>query len=317
MSEAVTFSEVWYKDCFYHALFSAIMTLGENHETMQVYDFYKYSLSPNGVLSYKQCKELRVEEGLARIGVEISTCKPKEQISRSLKNWLDEGCLIIVNVDRNVLEPQVNNIDVACHSVLVYGYDENDFLIMENRYVNSNLFEKKVIDADLLSKAYLSFIDILKHFKYGAYVISKRCAIENTPDLRQLMFDCISSNYEERKKSIESLQQYVEVINQRIRTESALNEYGNEIMKCMNDVIVNKNVEEYSIRSVLGTQPFSNTLGTIIEKWKLCRTLIYKYQLLNRFSISDMEKVTKILHEIIIEENKFVLELEAYLCNRK
>lgn len=310
MAEAVPFSEIWYKDCFYHALFSAILTFGKRHETMQVNDFYKYSLSTEGILSYQQCKDLSVEEGLARIGIEISTFRLENNVINSLKKWIDKGYLVIVNVDRMVLKSEASNVDTTCHSVLVYGYENDTFFIMENRYVSSCLFERKEISAELLNEAYLSFINKLKHFKYGMYVVKDigHCADES--DLIFIMQQCLTLNIGIRKKSLTYLQNYIDSISSVFQSETDFKAYSDIMMKVMNEIIVNKTIEEYSISRIINNPEYTTALQSILNKWKYCRTLVYKYQLLNRFAAADMKKIVDTFHEIVAEEKLFIKKLE-------
>lgn len=310
MIEAVPFSEIWYKDCFYHALFSAIISFKKNYSIMQVNDFFEYRLSDKGILSYHQCEVLNVDVGLEKIGLKLSTYRLEENVVSFLKKWIDEGKLIILNVDRNIINSENTELDVTCHSILVYGYKDEDFLVMENRYVNSCLFEKKTVNQKNLNLAYHSFINKLKHFKYGMYVLENIPTVRVNCDIGKMMTDNIYKNLQRREKSMEYLSKFINYIEQQITTQENLNKCVDDIMKVFNDVIVNKTIEEFSIARILNDNGYTDIFRNILEKWKLCRTLVYKYQLLKRYTEADMKKVISTLQDILVEERKLILKIK-------
>ena len=310
MYKAIGFSDIWYKDCFYHALFSAILTFGKNYKIMQVKDFFEYRLSQKGELSYQQCEEMSIEEGLERIGIGVSTYRIEKCVISELKKWIDQEYLIILNVDRDVMNSEKSDVDVTCHSILVYGYENDYFNIMENRYVNSCLFEKRIVGQEKLNTAYLSFINKLNYFKYGMYVIKNMASIEDNLNFVKMIIDCIYKNLNSKEKSIKYLEDYIIRFKQKIIPDKLLKENIDDIMKVMNNIIVNKTVEEFSIRNIIENKEYICGFKNVLEKWKLCRTLMYKYQLFGIYRPTDIEKVIITLQEIVIEEKKLILNIK-------
>lgn len=304
MKAIIPFTQVWYKNCFYHALFTIVSMYDREYKIFLQNDFYKYNYNrENFELDYVEIATRDVAEDLKEIGIGVTTERPVNDIIFILINYLQQGKLLIVNIDKNVLQNENYNEDIACHSIMVYGYDEEKkcFNILENRYVNSSLFEVGELEEDKLQIAYSSFVEALTHYKYGIYIFEEMQLEKGAViDCKACMRNYIMQNASIRKNSLEVFRQFVEDVQHNITNKEELELHLDHLMKICNQVIVGKKIEIFSFQTILGAdaEGINDIFSRILEKWKFIRTCFFQYQMRRRYREETITKIIQSLCDI-------------------
>ncbi len=196
------------------------------------------------------------------------------------------------------------------HTLLIYGYDNIDetFYILEHRYRDSYLYEKRTISYSDAVNSYNGFIANLQkdniyptYFEYAIKCNDKSSEKNNI--IKKEYIEMFSENLQENKKAInngiEALKLFTADFKQIVLEESLLKNNIDDLLNTFNVIINNKNLERYCILKTFSSKLNSiNLCESIINNWSFIRGIIGKYKLSSQYNLKSFEKSIEKLKEI-------------------
>lgn len=289
------FKDFWVVDCYYQLMLTIFKNYNIDINRILANITYNY-LEKGDVISYKSYVHKPLPAICEEAGLELIYLDNVEDIVNKCIEDLKQDRLVLVYIDK-----YHEDISLDCylqshqyHAILVYDYnpEEEMFHIVENRYLNSLLYEQTTLSFNSLKKAYQSFKIEFPDVEVPLYSsLCKRKKGTSCADILSMHQQCTKENKNLTMNGLKVLSQF---INRFFTHEKDI------LLKAVNAVIMNKKTE-WNIFLQLEGVDRAQPLADIIKQWNYVRVLLMKN--------SEIEEIRKNLHNILLQENAWCKSL--------
>lgn len=316
----IPFTNIWYKDCFFMSLFHLLDLQQRNKILLNEFYLYQDSYELLNIKSVKLYHD--IYSLLSTIGM---TCNYEFRVSdvvESVIKSLDSGEYVILAIDpfyEDIRRDTYQKSHIP-HCILVYGYSDKEFNIVEQNYSLSLQYSHKTITHDILYDSYHGFLKQMVDPNYIGDKFPSECKIqEQYPTYFAIkynrqkvnvdidkMISFILSYIPDMLNSIEhlesrkiELQKYYEISNE---TELNL------LIISINKIIIAKKIDLYRF-DIIASDKEKGLLIQSITKWTYLRTIFSKLLYTKKHREDHYVGINTSIDEILQCEYKYYKNL--------
>ncbi len=311
----IAFDDLYYKDCFFNALFPII-----SHFNKNIIDFYT-----NEIIAYKVFSGQLFDFGIEYIS-NLTTFQRLEYmgiftVQREYSSDVITDIICDINANRPLIilvdafyesnRKDTFNREHLSHSLVVYGYDKNKevLYVLEHDKADSLKFKATAINFKEMINSYEGYISNFKGV-YGKaslfsfYLIDKGELIHNDKG------KYIQTKFNNRNLILEriaSLKSFVEEFD-----KININNIG-RILPILNEIVNAKKIEKFQIESLFQSDCcFITILDSIIDDISIVRAILSKAQITQSIESSTKNKLYNKMMNIYSKEEEFL----KLVCNQ-
>nr|WP_297934398.1 amino acid adenylation domain-containing protein [uncultured Lachnoclostridium sp.] len=322
--ESITaFNEVFYKDCFYNALFPALQYAHKEINRILCKDVFLYKgIKSDGrmQLTSKIFAGKGIEELLVTcLGIFTVVKMDESSLVNELRNALSNGRLAIVRVDcmYESIRPDLYRKNHFPHALLVCGFDDESkrFTVIEQSDVNKLDYTWRTITYQELqecNKEYReNFASKNKPIYYEFYdnvVLPEEIEVNSA---ESIYCETITERQHLIQEGLNSLNQFSKYYEEVVSDELLLKQECESLIFQVNDILLNKHAEEYKNKAILGSAHKCSLICAEINScWNVIKVILEKYYYSHRYKrekfLNSIEKIKKIceLEKSFYEELK-------------
>ncbi|WP_432409117.1 amino acid adenylation domain-containing protein [Wukongibacter sp. M2B1] len=322
------FNEVFYRSCFFHALFAAVNYFNRDITPILANEImsYSYDKDRSGVKLNIQWEQIRnVKEVLEDIGITGIQKIRSNNIMDDVKSAISQNRPAIVYTDcfYESIREDMYKKDHWRHCVLVFGYDESK--------QTCNVLEHSGINNLDFRECTMSYTDIIN--SYNGYVVNFQKGDEIPTYFELELANDFSDKYiydANRYKSIfahnmlnrkdtilqglEYLVEFRDDFYEFTSNEETLRTYCSELLFTVNHIMLCKQVERFKLLKLLGhDNAFISYLDEIVDNWRFIRSVILKYFYSSKYKRRSLENLMSNLEKIYEIEKQYNKSLFEFL----
>ena len=304
------FNSIFFKNCFYNALFTILQTCGYPIDEFIINDIIKYNLNEKNILiaeynEIKGCKEI-----LSNLGVQYKGERSIKDIIDYILNALTQDKLILIWVDPYYASIRKDTYQVKhrAHPWVVTRADTiNKFLyIYEHSNSDSLNYKEQKVSYEELKACYESYVNIYQEDLNGfnCYIFTNEFVVSKLNTEIALKYkEYINLNTETFINNFKHQILFINHLSTKILDKGYCLKNEKEIIQTLNDIINTKKIEQYKLVNILPTEKTSQILiNEIVNKWELVRSIILRFYFTQIFNEKKQF--------VIIEELKNICKLE-------
>lgn len=277
LGELEVFKNLWYRDCIYHSIFTALSYYKKPIYPFLSQNIYLYDINSNNrLITMRKPINKDISTVLDSMGISLRYESVKYDIIQEVVSNIDHKRMMIIPVDKYYMEICLDTYRKVHHrhDIMIYGYNisEQKVYIIENKYLNSPLFEKKCLSFQSLYEAHLGYC-----CNYYDEIKKDYMCLENISDfvcdvnkIREEYTDNLKQFVSDKQESLK----YIEQLMKKLLLEGQQIDTGQWLNMC-NDIITNKKIELFSYRK-LNVDCNYELKDSIIKTWDLVRLCLLK-----------------------------------------
>lgn len=310
------YNDLFFKSCFYNALFACIKYFGINPFDIMVHSFPSYEVDKNkGLIGEKFIERKSWREILEEDGLEVTTFTHCDSIIETVRTSLRKNALIIIQLDGfySPIRPDLFGKIHWAHNILICGYDNllGEFSVLEQSDRNLLDYKEKKISFYDLEIAFMEGckrfevnpseppIVIINEKSMNKEIITRNGGVQN----RNELVDNIIYMYPIYEKSLSVFQ-------------NGLYKYFDSLMKEKDDMSllldnINKIIESKKVFKRLLIDLFIDEKihkegAVLLELWEILRTKLVRVSFSNRKRSIDISGLKTQVISIISSERKIM-----------
>ena len=310
MADVEPFKEVFYKDCFYHALFPALHAYG-----ISVVPYLYASISSYGYdkkmggLIAKDLTVVPLDRLINQYGLKTEKVQLKEELIENICLNIAKNNAVMVPVDCCYLSYRKDTYQKKhwSHTILVYGYNRENgtFEVIDHDDVNSQEFKNKTALFKDIEQGYLGYQENFKDAECEIYILRKDYEMKkNYRELVRMQYtEFIQKESRQLVQNIQYLKQYTDDLAILLKEESKDESIWQEILYNLNGIIKSKIAEQYKVNNMLEAEVEYAMISNIVKSWMIIRKKIQRYILTNR---NESMAIQKLLEDICKLEKDYI-----------
>jgi polyketide synthase PksJ len=319
------FDDIWFKDCYYSALFPIIKHFYGSLNPFLLNEIYSYKYSSDGAPQlYFDSKQLDNNQQLFdKLGICLEQKIICENVLNDIRTSIDDNQPVIVFVDCYYLSfrPDAYNKNHWAHAILIYGYDDNvkTFNIIDHDYIDSAVFRKRTESYNDIINSYNGYLKNISKGNYHAFSkFNKKASDKPFSDINNSYFIIRHINYvlkmkEQIIQSFECINMFIDDLTTTYNNQKLQSIDINLMLNSLNGTIKNKGAQRYSYIKVFEESfSFNSLLDSIIGDYNFVRGVIGKYYFSGKLSQRSFEECIKKMKNIYLLENEFFIVLVKY-----
>lgn len=314
--EVEPFNDIWYKDCLQNAILSVVHSICKRIDVYILDDFGgRYETKTIGNLTGIGLanEEISMQTKLERIGIRGYERKYEDQFTKIVENAIMENKLVISGVDcyYETLRPDTYHINHWMHMVLVNGFEDGIFHILESKFFDSVKYEHREIPYQVLDECCRSYSEWMKEQTDRHFLI-----YENR--WKNLEREDINAKYENLNRGI--METFLQKKEQLFSSLNAISEFADklavdgsdeafkaleEVAEGLNKIIHNLNVNSYIAKKFLNaTEEEDEVFRELHSLWSGVRATLFKMAIGHRANDRYMNAVKDKMGKLKAAEEK-------------
>ena len=321
LNNIVPFNDIWYRDCYYSALFPVVNYYKLSIIPLIVNDvnLYQYNLDSE-LFDIKSVNIRNEEEIIKDLGIIAKYKLRNNGLLSDIKNSINEDMPIIVLIDPyyESIREDAYMKEHFPHFILVYGYDNLDqnLYILEHQYRESNIFEyKKISYSDIMN----SYEGVFLHLKkvegiptYREYGILKN--IGKKDNCTDVFKNNLSNIMVDINLGLKEFDVFLNKYSEFIINENWISNNVDFFIDRLNKMINYKKVEKYRLIRICYSIPeIINIIDDIITNLNIIRGVISKYKFSLVYNQKSLIFTYNKLKDVSITEKKYYDSLFDFL----
>ncbi|KNY24968.1 beta-ketoacyl synthase N-terminal-like domain-containing protein [Pseudobacteroides cellulosolvens] len=307
------FNELYYKSCFYNALFPVVRHFNKSLIPVLINDMILYCMNrdkENPDIEYRAVKN--VESVLDEQGITVVKKHQSLDVIGDICKSVSGGRPVILWVDcfYASIRPDTYEKVHWAHTWLVYGYDDNkrEFHILEHKHRDSLTYEKRAISFQGVVDSYNGFINFFQPDKNTSTYYEFYPDSTSSEDDLGIYLRIFKKNMLDYKKTIaEGLQEFASFIDffkLTVADREILAKYSIEdCIQGINNIINAKLVERFRAeRLISDNSGILEILDKIINYWNSVRSVLAKVLYSNTYKDDDFDYICDQLELILRDE---------------
>lgn len=329
ISNIEPFNDIWYKNCFYSALFPVIQSFNKSITPILLNEIYYYSYRPKSITLQYEVNERFSEDEISRSMGILVKANRNDDIFDQIINAIDSNNPVILFIDcfYESIRPDAYLKNHFPHYILIIGYNssEKEFHIIEHQYRDSFTFEKRTISFSDIIKSYSSAlvyfqdqINIPTYYEFSSF----EPIIQNPNDNEfwvQSFYDHLGEQEQLIKRGISNIEQFTIDLESVVSNERDFTCYFEEnhevLFEAFNTIIRNKEIEIYRLKKVFGSIELTKNLEHVHNHWCIIRGMFWKYKFSNSYDVKFFRVILDRLN--IISKNEHVFHESLFDCVNK
>jgi non-ribosomal peptide synthase protein (TIGR01720 family) len=319
------FNNVFYKDCFYNALFAAAGYFGICIEPFLANDAFCYSPREERLPLYIQT-ESRSHEDIFRLikhcGIEYVVTEVSRDIIKDIEWAITGGRPAVVRIDCYYESCRKDTYRKKHwpHTLLVTGFDQRlrQFYILEHTNIDSLDYAEQTISYEELVECYNG---LLEHFRvtedFPSFIsfwadIAQAPTAEAAPPWQRLSA-VMQIHRNEVLGSLTRTGEFVQELASILQNEASLTAQVEPITASFSEMIRQKYMEAYRISRLL-PEDFGGAgqLQEMISVIKLIKSVVDKFRFSGKYRPESLEKGRLLLQRLPELESSYYAELYAW-----
>lgn len=313
--EIIVFNDIFYKSCFYNALFTIMRTCGYHLDEFFINDIIEYSFNNKELISIKyneirRCKDILTESDVQYIGL-----SKVDSIVSYISDAIREKNIILLWVDPYYasIRKDVYRKKHRAHPWVITKVDaiKGLFHIYEHSNSDSLNYKEQTVSFEELKQSYESYTNIygiddngfscylFKYEDIGASYISSDIKLKYEEYLnlhRKLLADNYTNQY-----------LFIKHFSENIHDKNYCLKDRDKLLQSINDLINAKRIEEYRLMNVLHKEKEAQQLvSKIVGKWEIVRSLFLKFYFSNNLDEMQQNYIVQELEKITVLEDEYV-----------
>ncbi|TKI55085.1 hypothetical protein E8L90_06225 [Brevibacillus antibioticus] len=321
LSNIEPFNELFYKSCFYNSLFPILQYFDTRKTPVLANDVLLYTWDePNLKVPFTIDYEVNLSESelLQQLGITSKELHYQAEFMDDIKAALMQSHPVIVWIDSfysSIRQDTYHKIHKA-HSLLVYGFDDTQevFHIMEHKHADTLSYEPRRISYEDMKKAYSGYHEYLNSANREAYFEFYKCGT-NYPN--EMVYDDSSydltvfqANHVRFKNLILERLELIHIFADHFAyitsTSNNLQEFGEELLSRINEIINAKLAEKYKLKVVGYPNPAAvQLLDQVMANWRMIRVIIGKFLFSGIYKTADLQLCLNKLQHIYETEQRY------------
>ncbi|WP_077852242.1 non-ribosomal peptide synthetase [Clostridium felsineum] len=314
------FNDIFYKNCYYNALFPVIKHYNKNILLFLINDVLVYDYNAEKAyidIQYIGCnpmKDILYEEGIDICGKDISN-----DIIDDIIKAIKKESPVIITIDcyySSIRQDTYKKIHWS-HALLVYGFNLNTkkFNVIEHSHKDNLTYSKATMSFEDLQNSYLGYIKNfskkeptyfeivnVKENKYNMIAKDELDKLQKKTLIKNILL-----KKEDLYKGLNELQKFVQMYSDVIINEKTIKEKVESYVEGINHIINAKYVEKYRIEHVLGKNTtYYKKIIEIIELWENVRIYLGRYMYSGKFIAENFKLSVEKMYKIIEKEKEFI-----------
>lgn len=313
------FNEIFFKSCYYNALFSAIHSHEEIVLQVLVNNVSVYGYGENNMFTMLYYEIESEESVLNRNGVRVTKKDNCKDICSDLRVSLKKGSVVTVSIDAyySSIRKDVYQKVHCRHILLIYGMDElrEQFYVIEHTNRDNLTYLKQEMSYSDLEQAYVGYIS-----NYGTedavyYEITREedgsVLKESHNRLKEQCIQAIQIEKQSLQKGLGLLDVFSVQFGIAIHDESQLKVKIREYVEEFSDIINAKKVEQYKYEKIFGRESYyCKKANEISELWQKARVVLCRYYYSGNYFESELNEILLILQRIKEKELEFYEKIQ-------
>lgn len=322
------FNHIWYKDCFYMALFQMLDFPERMFILSNELSYPHYSLNDRIPLIKSEKNIIgNISNILSYIGYSCEGMFPVKSID-SIKWYIDSGYYIILTVDPYYLSVRQDSYHKRhlAHCILVFGYEESDFLVIDQDYSFSLSYNVKRVDSREVIIASQSFHRQLDSKAFATDSFPVECMIDNRlpilfkirkdkarlANLQTFHDNFFVGNLPKVVESAKSLASHYSIFLRGYLSNDINEKTG--IIDIIHKIILSRRVDYYRFSNLEVNLGINGFLHQAISKWEYLRAIFSKS--LYKGSIDSYLRIQETLQVISQLERIYYSKVYQYYKQR-
>lgn len=321
--EVLVFNDIFYKSCFYNALFTALKSCGYPINHFLANDFITYTTNSNGIIDVnyqelKSCKQILEDTKVRYRGESYIT-----DIVKYAADKISKGNILIVWIDPYYasIRKDAYMVKHRSHPWVVTEIDMENKKIFVYEHTNSNSlnYRKQGVSFNEISACYESYIKLYTKDQngYSCYSFEHKPAdFKVNLDVYSIYIDNLISNKEKICSNLNAQASFIDSFSEYIMDLECLKANRETLIESLNELINAKKVEKHVYQSILSNESVLNeAISCIVDKWECIRSILLKYYLMNKITEKKQVVIKKELLNIKDCEKNLYLLLCRYNNN--
>jgi len=313
----IIFNDIFYKSCFYNALFTVLQSCRYSIGYFFVNNFCAYTTNNEGIIGadyqeLRDCKKM-LEDTKVRYRGESHVI----DIVKYAVDEINQGNILLIWIDPYyaLIRKDAYRLKHRSHPWVVTDVDmENKyFFIYEHTNSDSLNYQKQGVSFDELSACYDSYISLYAKDENGYSCYSFEHKHKNQKvnlDFNSIYLDNLISNKDKINSNRDALVSFIETFAEHITELDYLKANKENIIASLNELINAKKVERYVYENILKNEPgLKEVVSCVVDKLELIRSILLKYYLTDKIT----EKKQVLLKEELLNIKDCEKELYSLL----
>jgi len=336
IDKIMPFNELFFKGCFYNALFPAIRHFGKNIELFLandiiVYDYKNINTNEENKFhfSVKYIEKEGKAELLNQLGILCTRYNRSLNLVNDLENAINLKHPAIVWIDCYYESFRVDayNKQHIAHTLLVYGYsrEKQQFHVLEQINRNSLTYQPILISYKEMVECYEGYInnfykgeDTLHEFYPNTDKNNNEIADnQSLESIKSSFADYLRDNLNTIFTSLSNIDYFESCYTELIKDKSSLQKNAQDLCFGLNTIIDAKRVESYRISKLFDdSEAITVLIEKIIQELEIMRKIINIFAFTGKYKIDSLSNTLKNIQNIKKFEYEYYNALVVYLDNQ-
>lgn len=302
--EAKPFNKYFLNGCFKHQLLTIIDSYNLNTNIYLLNNTFTLENKNNEIkpiaLYFFKYKDIYKKIGI-KVLYKRSKCKNN---IKYLINNLNNNKVIIVAVDcynlkyRKDLYHKIHSF----HYILIYGYNKDKFYVVDQNYINSVIYIKKMVSFAEIDEAINGYINTYKHNNETIFYVVNKISKSAYFDMNSFYLN-IKKKKNKLNNGMKLLSLKFNEIKDILLNETKLKENINQIIKLI--MVLRGNAESFKFRaSILKNKELSELLNELVNNYTFTFAILCKYEMSKKYNSLSIKSCINKLDEIYLKERK-------------
>ncbi len=336
IDKIMPFNELFFKGCFYNALFPAIRHFGKNIELFLANDIivYDYKNINNNEenkfhFSVKYIEKEGKAELLNQLGILCTRHNRSLNLVKDLENAINIKHPAIVWIDCYYESFRVDayNKQHIAHTLLVYGYsrEKQQFHVLEQINRNSLTYQPILISYKEMVECYEGYMnnfykgeDTLHELYPNTDKNNNEIADnQSLESIKRSFADYLRDNLNTIFTSLSNIDYFESYYMELIKDKNSLQKNAQDLCVGLNAIIDAKRVESYRISKLFDdSDAITVLIGKIIQELEIMRKIINIFAFTGKYKIDSLSNTLKNIENIKKLEYEYYNALVVYLDNQ-
>lgn len=316
------FTEFFFQDCLYNAVFAVANYYNKSILPILIntYIYYMHSESNTLNIGFDYRSDENYERLLNKLGMRLTGYSTTEAFAEVIRKSIGEQIPVIVNVDC-FYEPirkdtyQKEHLD---HSLLIYGYEADDFWAYEHSNKNTLNYKPARISEEDLHRACNGYIDrYMKEsgYPYAFYCICKdnHWKSKNNTINAKYLHKYAQRFTNESKMSLFGIENYhraIKNLEDVFQDYDKLSVHSDELIELINNIINIKKSQQYVMKYF--ADELAAAAAEIINNWTYIRLLLCRCAEESDNFIKSSKDAVDAVKKTYLRELKFIILIKKY-----
>ncbi|PZD96807.1 hypothetical protein DNH61_06310 [Paenibacillus sambharensis] len=318
------FREIYYKDCYYNALFPVLTYFNRPLTPFLLNDIFIYRYTPSSCVIKHDIVPIQGEKRiLDRLGLWKKERRYSNDMLQLAMAALRLNRPVIVFVDCYYLPLRLDAYRKLHfpHFLLLFGCSSRNrtFRAMEHKYRDSFDYAEEDISIEDLHAAYSGAFrefqpppELSTYSEYG--ILNESSGAQGSEQeylwtYRQAMLE----REEEIRAGLSQLRQFQCDMSAVMSDQEAIYREAGRLLDVSAVIFNNLRLEQYRLTRVFGPNPEWEQLGGVLDNWNFIRGILKKFMLTNVYQEKSFARAQERLEQIVTSEERMYEGLFALL----